>query len=145
MRYPFSRNFEDYPGSQPKTTFLYYFPHDCSNCCVCCYWTSGIQGKPTLSENENYFARKLRQEASPGSFARKLRQGTSPGSFARELHQKSSQESFARNLQKKATPASFARELQWKALPGSFARKLQKKLRQKLRQKVSPIYYDKLF
>ena len=24
------RNFDDYPGFQPKTTFLYYFAHDCS-------------------------------------------------------------------------------------------------------------------
>ena len=99
MRYnPFSRNFEDYPGSQPKTTFLYYFPHDCSNCCVCCYWTSGIQGKPTLSENENYFARKLRQEASPESFAKELRQGTSLESFTKKLQKRASPESFARKL-----------------------------------------------
>ena len=29
MRYHFFRNFDDYPGFQPKTTFLYYFAHDC--------------------------------------------------------------------------------------------------------------------
>ena len=23
------RNFDDYPGFQPKTTFMYYFAHDC--------------------------------------------------------------------------------------------------------------------
>ena len=25
------RNCDDYPGFQPKTTFLYYFAHDCSD------------------------------------------------------------------------------------------------------------------
>ena len=29
MRYHFFQNFDDYPGFQPKTTFLYYFAHDC--------------------------------------------------------------------------------------------------------------------
>ena len=29
MSYHFFRNFDDYPSFQPKTTFLYYFAHDC--------------------------------------------------------------------------------------------------------------------
>ena len=111
MRYHFFRNFDDYSGFQPKTTFLYYSAHDCSNCCLCHYWISEIQGKPKLSENENYyFVRKLRQEDSPESFARELRQGSPSESFTRKLCQKATPESFARKLQKKATPESFAKK-----------------------------------
>ena len=29
MRYHLFQNFDDYPGFQPKTTFLYYYAHNC--------------------------------------------------------------------------------------------------------------------
>ena len=125
MRYHFFRNFDDYSGFQPKTTFLYYSAHDCSHCCLCHYWISEIQGKPKLSENENYFVRKLRQEDSPESFAKERRHGSPSESFTRKLRQGSPSESFTRKLCQKATPESFARKLQKKATPESFAKKFR--------------------
>ena len=37
------RNFDDYPGFQPKTTFLYYYAHHCTSVLKRVGWTNMLQ------------------------------------------------------------------------------------------------------
>ena len=50
----FIGNFDDYPGFQPKTTFLYYYAHDCMYKTIITYFCPwlGWEGK-TCDENIN--------------------------------------------------------------------------------------------
>ena len=60
MRYHFCRNFDDYPCFQPKTTFMYYFAHDC----ICMHskrvlmYLPELQRKKHKKNKKKYFCKK---------------------------------------------------------------------------------------